>query len=301
MAIELNGLSDELLRTSGEPVGTPILKYPFLKDGDTQTKIIEQKYWLYANARSVPQIDAPLDEATASLFEFATGDMFLCEESEPTDIGCGLVEITRTFSNVPKTRSVRMPQSVTLFGITNTGNVVEKEITSECTINRNDAHGTTTITYPAEYIGKRVLVKTQNNKGNTYSKYFTIERTTTTYTLDEIGWYYYDNYSSFKLPNSVIYIGILSSLASRQPRATTADGFITYQYVKLTAQDSILTLPTPFEEANGELTLTAQTSPTVSEYSSMVANRTPYQSSQATVTMWLGNIAEIQTPYVYAI
>ena len=301
MAIELNGLSDELLRSTGEPDGTPILKYPFLKYGDTQTKIIEQKYWLYANARSVPQIDAPLDEATASLFEFATGDMFLCEESEPTDIGCGLVEITRTFANVPKTRSVRMPQSVTLFGITNTGNVVEKEITSECTINRNDAHGTTTITYPAEYIGKRVFVKTKDKNGNIYYKYFTVENVTTTYSLEQIGWYYYTSGSTIKLPNTVIYIGLLGSMASRQPRNTIADGFITYQYVKLTAQDSILTLPTPFEEATGEIILTDKTNPTFIEYSNMVNTRTPYQCSQATVTMWLGNIAEIQTPYVYAI
>lgn len=308
--IVLNGLSAELLSTTGEPIGTPILKYPFLKDGDTDTKIIERRYWLYANVRSVPQINSALDEATASLFDFETNDMFLCEESEPTDVGCGLVEITRTFANVPKTRNVRMPQSITLFGIKNSGDVVAEDITSQCTItykyDNNKGQGYTVI-FPESAIGKRLKIQVQqrNYPNSVYFIYLTPTMATNWYGIDVLGYTERSEVGGFgtntyKDCNTPITIGIIETIPTRNSKSVVADGYITYQYVRLSSTTERVSLPLPFEEESGANILTTTTKPTISEYSKMVSAGNVYQCAPATISMWLGNIAEIQIPYVYA-
>lgn len=310
MSIVLNGLSDARLRATGEPVGTPILKYPFLKDGDTQTKIIERRYWLYANVRNTPQIDSSLDKETASLFSFGTNDMFLCEESEPVDVGCGIVEIVRTFANVPQTRKVRIPQAVTLFGIDNTSNTIKENITKSCTITRYV--NSYKIVYPARAVGSRILIKvhTADENGNALTDdsgnligfetnvYRTPTSATEVYDIDFIG--YSVAYGGSVNMHKIMNIYILDGMASRNPKSTTVDGYVTYRYVKLNNPYEKITLPFPFEESNGNSVLSTTTNPTIKEYAQMVQNGDVYQSAPATVSMWLGNIAEIQIPYVYA-
>lgn len=301
--IVLNGFSAELLSTTGEPIGTPILKYPFLKDGDTDTKIIERRYWLYANVRSVPQINSALDEATASLFDFETNDMFLCEESEPTDVGCGIVEITRTFANVPKTRNVRMPQAITMFGIETNTTEVEEDITSQCNITHS--LDSATITYPEKAIGRRVRLRVKSTDPDfTFHRWIFLTPTKTTETYDRsfIGYSRYNKTDGTTIVymHHIDLVEIMVGLPIRNSKSTIVDGYITFKYVKMNDAFDKIILPTPFEEANGEIILTNATSPTIAEYSKMVERGDSYQCAPATISMWLGNIAEIQIPYVYA-
>ena len=302
----LNGLDETLLSTAGMPNGTPTISYPFISNGDRETKIIRQKYWLFAESLSSVAMDSQMDDATAALFAFDTTSMILCEETEPAEVGCGIVEVERMFCSIPKTRTVRTPQSITTFGF---NSAPTWAAISDYTVNIfRDFHKVNPpyefyFTFPASYEGKDVCVDARLKFEDQFGSGGTSTLTATKYGIVENEAFSFKWYpgSNRKYRASVLSVRISNAPKKRNSKSIVADGYDVYNYVLLSDPAQKVAVSSAFEELSGANILTESTSPSATEFAKMISDGVAYQCAEATVNQWHGNIYEIRTPYVYAI
>lgn len=100
-----NGISETLARTTGVPNGRADVNLPFQNVGDFTTKEITQRYICYADAPAL-ELGSPLDTATATSCGVSAEDYFFVEQSSPRSIGADIVEVERTFVNVPQPQTL---------------------------------------------------------------------------------------------------------------------------------------------------------------------------------------------------
>ena len=302
----LNGLDETLLSTAGMPNGTPTISYPFISNGDRETKIIRQKYWLFAESLSSVAMDSQMDDATAALFAFDTTSMILCEETEPAEVGCGIVEVERMFCSIPKMRTVRTPQSITTFGFNSSPTWAA---ISDYTVSIiHDFHKVNPpyefyFTFPASYEGKDVCVSARLKFEDQFGSGGTSTLTATKYGIVENGAFSFKWYpgNNRDYRASVSSVQISTAPKKRNSKSIVADGYDVYSYVLLSDPAQKVAVSSAFEELSGANILTESTSPSATEFAKMISDGVAYQCAEATVNQWHGNIYEIRTPYVYAI
>ncbi len=299
----LNGLDETLLSGAGLPNGAPTISYPFLSNGDRETKIIRQKYWLFAESLSSVAIDSQMDAATAALFAFDTTSMILCEETDPAEVGCGIVEVERMFCSIPKMRTVRTPQSITTFGFNSQPTWAA---ISDYTVNIfHDFHKVNPpyefyFAFPAKYEGNDVRVSARLKYEGRYE---TRTLTATKSGIVENGAFSFNWYpgNNRDYRASVLSVQISNAPKKRNSKSIVADGYDVYSYVLLSDPAQKVAVSSAFEELSGSNILTEATSPSATEFAKMISDGVAYQCAEATVNQWHGNIYEIRTPYVYAI
>ena len=93
-------MSEADLKLRGIPEGMPSVSFPFSNFGDVETKLIRQKYRCLLPA-VYWGLDAPIDTETALTAGVNSDDYFVVEESEPTNVCAGVVEVERTFATIP--------------------------------------------------------------------------------------------------------------------------------------------------------------------------------------------------------
>lgn len=302
----LNGLDETLLSGAGLPNGTPTISYPFLSNGDRETKIIRQKYWLFAEALSSAAIDSQMDAATAALFPFETASMILCEETDAAEVGCGIVEVERMFCDIPKMRTVRTPQSITTFGFNSQPTwaaISDYSVSVVRDFHKSNPPYEFYFAFPATYEGRDVCVSAQLKFEDQFGGGGTSTLKATKYGIVENGAFSFTWYpgNNRNYASSVSSVQISTAPKKRNSKSIVADGYDVYSYVLLSNPAQKVEVSSAFEELSGANILTATTSPSATEFAKMISDGVAYQCAEAAVNQWHGNIYEIRTPYVYAI
>lgn len=110
-----NGFTDADL-LAGIPEGQPSLEYPFIEFNDISTRLIKQRYHVKETAAFLP-LDSQLPSELATRFGVTAADFFLVENGTPQPVCGDIVEIERTYSNMPVTHTEYNNQILSFPGL----------------------------------------------------------------------------------------------------------------------------------------------------------------------------------------
>lgn len=325
-----NGFTDADL-LAGIPEGQPTLEYPFIEFNDVSTRLIKQRYHVKETAAFLP-LDSQLPAELATRFGVAAADFFLVENGTPQTVCGDIVEIERTYSNMPIMHTEYNNQILSFPGLD--ANIQQAGTSTEIT---DFSISKFQNGYAFVYVGTK-------NVGNTYKAIIRyVESGTATngesiseditfsrpdLVCDNLGYiairamldtatnvsfsgktvsghlnYLYKVVASTTVyANSTATVTITSlskepyKLYKREPFNGNTRMYTEYSYVRCTSFDELLNvnMPRPYLDDWGvTLTVVADKQ----SYLNLCASRTPCAYDAPTMSRWKGNIYEIASTF----
>lgn len=121
---------------SSESVSTPIplgpakLAFPYTQDKDLITREITQPYVIRASDYSPPPLNTTYT-GQALLHTQPSGTFYYVGDSEPFEVGCGMVEFDRTWTNIPQSTFKALTSIETFPGFVNIRNPFSEQVASK--------------------------------------------------------------------------------------------------------------------------------------------------------------------------
>lgn len=296
------------------------ISYPFIEDGDTQTKVYNMACTQMASSYNAAQValDTPMSSAAAAgviALPFpADSAAYFVGDTGHTPIAGGMISFTRTFANIPVTRTkpsgseiVTFPgisdDSFTIGTTVNISSIQMVPNVAGISCSTSVSHGLSTGDWVFINMGYTVDSDTFRHQ---IAGYYQVEYSlsTTVFRVD-IG-HYWDSYVNLTLLDG----NIIKSDPTRNAISLNVSTHTRFDYIlpgvttAWVSSSKDINMPSAFQPVNistGEpaLTLTTvanvpQTSPSVDEYLSMVQNNNNI-IIESSLAEWAGNILVLKT------
>jgi hypothetical protein len=262
--------------------------------GDEGSIIVRQTFWVERKSFVRLPLDTPHPRRTG---------VYLVDEPEPRHVGGGILEWDRVWANIPASREEGETYGLTVPGIETLGEFAAKNVTGA-----TSSGGMTTITTSTAHlfvVGDGVIIRyfvvAPDGKQHLRQVFRIAAAGTTGSTLVvqqviDIGPIYWPGATVFQPPG-------------RQPFTVVVPSVVQFDYFLPGVSTGIKTSKDiPIFQAweiigsdgNRTDSLSATSSPTVTEYRQMVASQERLVAEASVVRRWMGNIHERATRYVTA-
>ncbi len=325
-----NGFTDADL-LAGIPEGQPTLEYPFIEFNDVSTRLIKQRYHVKETAAFLP-LDSQLPAELATRFGVTATDFFLVENGTPQAVCGDIVEIERTYSNMPVMHTEYNNQILSFPGLD--ANIQQAGTSTEITdfsISKFQ-NGYAFVYVGPENAGNtyKAIIRYVENGEATDGSPISYDKTHTYSDLvcDNLGYiaipamlasatnvtisgktvsghlYYLYKYGGsgfvYANTNATVTITTLTKepykLYKREPFNGNTRMYTEYSYVRCTSFDELLNvnMARPYLDDWGvTLTIAADKQ----SYLNLCAARTPCAYDAPTMSRWKGNIYEIASTF----
>lgn len=308
----ITNMSEADLKLRGIPEGMPSVSFPFSNFGDIETKLIKQKYRCLLPA-VYWGLDTPIDAETARTAKVNPDDYFVVEESEPTSVCPGVVEIERTFATLPPAYTEFESQIVNYPGISQ-AYIDETTTTFATEISGYDkSRKAAKLFIGKEYARKYVKIAiTRTIKDETYVNADVTSYSSAILVADDgyaymavLGDYFHNiEVNSILLTSyqrQILYVVEEITLLNyyldyRKTFTTTGRMMVENRFVKISSNADFATIPLPspyLEDWTISLSGTER-----EKYARAVQNSEPLVYDYPTFARWKGNIYQIRTNHL---